>query len=178
MLGAGFDAAVVATLDLGLKRRIGRGAYVWQSLRMLPRYDFARCAVTLDGEDCMAASVVVTKGRLYAGHYLLAPRARPDAPGFQVALLQDAGRLRSLLAGLALPLDLLPRLPGLTLRPARHVVLHGAALPVQMDGDPVGTLPVEVTDAPAPIAVLVPRGSRFTRPDSPEDAPACPIAIP
>ncbi len=178
MLGAGFDAAVVQALDLGLKRRIGRGAYVWQTLRALPRYGFADCSVTIDDEVLRARGVIVTKGRLYAGHYLLAPEARWDAPGFQVALLQDVGRFGTLLAGIALPLNLLPRLPGLILRPARRVALDGATLPVQMDGDPAGCLPVEVVDASAPIAVIVPSGVRFTDHAGPKDAPACPIPIP
>jgi diacylglycerol kinase family enzyme len=42
MLGAGFDAAVVANLDLRLKRRVGKAAYVAQSARELFRYPFPR----------------------------------------------------------------------------------------------------------------------------------------
>jgi diacylglycerol kinase (ATP) len=161
MLGAGFDARVVAALDLGLKHRLGRAAYVWQTLRELPRYRFPRCEVEIDGARCQAASVVVTKGRLYGGNYMLAPKARVDAPGFQVALLRDAGAVRTLLAGLALPLGLPPYIPGLELRPAREVRLHGAALAVQMDGDPAGTLPVEVAAAPAPLIVRIARAARI-----------------
>ncbi|MDB5369715.1 MAG: diacylglycerol kinase, partial [Roseomonas sp.] len=40
MLGAGSDAGVVRRLDPRLKRPLGRGAYVWQTLRELPRYPF------------------------------------------------------------------------------------------------------------------------------------------
>ncbi|WP_237217870.1 diacylglycerol/lipid kinase family protein, partial [Falsiroseomonas oryziterrae] len=123
MLGAGFDAAVVAHLDLGLKRRLGRAAYVWQSLRELPRYRFPSLAATLDGETATAASVIVTKGRLYAGRYLVAPGARPDLPGFHVVLFRRPGAWRAALAGAALPLGLIPRLPGVEIRPARRIAL-------------------------------------------------------
>lgn len=159
MLGAGFDAAVVASLDLTLKRRIGRAAYVWQTLRELGRYGFPDCVATLDGVSITASSVIVTKGRLYAGAYLLAPDARPDEPGFVVAVLRGGGAMRTLLGGIALPLNLLPRLPGLTLHRAHRVAITGEGMAVQMDGDPAGGLPVEVEDAPQPIAVLVPAGS-------------------
>ena len=42
MVGAGFDAQVVHRLPLQLKRAVGRGAYVAQSLRELTRYRFPR----------------------------------------------------------------------------------------------------------------------------------------
>ena len=80
MLGAGFDAAVVAGLDLRLKRALGGGAYVWQTLRELPRYGFAPVEAQLDdGAPHRVAGAVVTKGCLYAGRFLA--RARRDAAG-------------------------------------------------------------------------------------------------
>ena len=157
MLGAGFDAAVVANLDLALKRRIGRAAYVWQTLRDLPRYGFAPIMADLDGRTGQAASVIVTKGRLYAGRYRIAPDARPADPGFQVVLFRRPGALQAALAAAALPLGLIPRLPGIEIVPAHRIALRAAeAVPVQADGDPAGLLPVEIADAPAPIRILVP----------------------
>ncbi|MFC7475522.1 diacylglycerol/lipid kinase family protein [Dankookia sp. GCM10030260] len=156
MLGAGFDAQVVARLDLRLKRRLGRGAYVLQGLRELGRYRFPRFAAVLDEETLEVTSAIVSKGRLYAGRHLLAPAARPGEAGFQVALFRSAGPLRAALYGAALPLDLLPRLPGVELRWARRVELRGAAVPIQADGDPAGLLPVVVEDAPGPLAVMLP----------------------
>ncbi len=155
MLGAGFDAAVVAGLDLGLKRRIGRLAYVAQSLRELLRYDFPPIEAEIDGATGQAASVIVTKGRLYGGRYLLAPDADPLAPGFRVVVFRRAGALHAALAGAALPLGLIPRLPGVEVVAASRIRLSAAApVAVQADGDPVGSLPVEVTDAPGPLRIL------------------------
>jgi diacylglycerol kinase (ATP) len=157
MLGAGFDAAVVAALDLGLKRRLGRASYVLQSLRELPRYGFPPIAATLDGAAHAVSSVIVTKGRLYAGRYRIAPDADPLAPGFQVVLFTRPGALHAALAGAALPLGLVPRLPGVEIVAARQVGLASTGTaPVQCDGDPVGDLPVEVADAPAPLKLLLP----------------------
>lgn len=161
MLGAGFDAAVVAGLDLGLKRRIGRGAYVWQTLRELPRHGFPPIRVEADGRVLAAASVVVSKGRLYAGRYELAPGMGPDRPGFRVVRFTRGGAAAALLYGAALPLGLLPRLPGVEQVAARRVVLsaadpEGALVPVQADGDPAGHLPVEIVEAEAPIRILLP----------------------
>jgi YegS/Rv2252/BmrU family lipid kinase len=157
MLGAGFDASVVERLGLRLKRRIGRAAYVWQSFRELPRYDFPPITVALDGAARLATSVIVTKGRLYAGRFRIAPDARPMEPGFQVVLFEQAGPFAAALAGAALPLGLIPRLPGVTIHAARHIRLEASArVPVQADGDAAGALPVEITDAAAPLRMLVP----------------------
>jgi diacylglycerol kinase (ATP) len=158
MLGAGFDAAVVANLDLGLKRRFGRAAYVRQSLHELSRYRFPAITATVDGVAGIAASsVIVTKGRLYAGRYRIAPDANPAAPGFQVVAFRHPGAWHAALAGLALPLGLVPRLPGVEIVAARRVTLVAAApVPVQCDGDPAGSLPVSVEDAAAPLALLLP----------------------
>jgi diacylglycerol kinase (ATP) len=157
MLGAGFDAAVVANLDPALKRRIGRAAYLWQSLRELPRYRFPAIAVDLDGVPGTAASVIVTKGRLYAGRYRIAPAARPGEPGFQVVLFRRPGAMQAALAGAALPLGLIPRLPGVEIVAARRISLSAAGyVPVQADGDAAGLLPLTVTDAPGLLRILVP----------------------
>ncbi|MFC3123499.1 diacylglycerol/lipid kinase family protein [Pseudoroseomonas globiformis] len=162
MVGAGFDAAVVHGLDLRLKKAIGRGAYVWQSLREMPRYGFPPIAATLDGnQPLLASALVVSKGRFYAGRYMLAPEARPVEPGFHVALIQG-GMARAMLAGALLPLGLLPRLPGLRLLRAGHVALAGDAVPVQADGDPVGNLPVELRDAAGPLRVRIAAAPRQT----------------
>lgn len=155
MLGAGFDAAVVAALPPGLKRLLGRGAYVLQSACELARYRFPVMRVELDGIGHDAVGVVVSKGRFYGGPFLLAPAARCDSPGFQVALLRDGGPRQAALAGMALPLDLLPRLPGLTLHHAQRVRIIGAA-PLQADGDAAGRGEVRIAETAQPLPVLAP----------------------
>ena len=156
MLGAGFDAAVVAGLDLRLKRRMGRAAYAMQALWELPRYTFRRCEVHLDGRPHDCVSLIVTKGRLYGGGYMIAPAARPDGPGFQVVLFRDGGMWPALLAGLALPFDLLPKLAGVTVHSASRIALLTAEVPRQMDGDPAGAGHVTIEEAGVPLPVRVP----------------------
>ncbi len=158
MLGVGLDAQVVHRLSLPLKRAVGRAAYVAQTLREVGRYEFAPLRVRLDGLDVTAAGVIVSKGRLYGGRYTLAPTARPGEPGFTVALFDRAGPLSALLYGAALPLNLLPRAPGLRLVRASRVEILGGdgadASPAQADGDPAGRTPVSVSDALGPVQVV------------------------
>jgi diacylglycerol kinase family enzyme len=157
MVGLGFDGAVVHGLQPLLKRAIGRGAYVWQSLWESVAYGFPKVRLSVDGKDYEAASVVVTKGRLYGGPYLLAPNAVSTAPGFQVALFENPGTFAALLSGAALPLGLLPRCPGVRVIAGSHIDFSpgNGSIPAQSDGDALEGTPVCVADAGSPIALIV-----------------------
>ena len=111
MVGLGFDGAVVHGLQPLLKRAIGRGAYVWQSLWESVAYSFPRVRLSVDGQDYEAASVVVSKGRLYGGPYLLAPERGADRA----------------------------RLPGRAVREPRHV--SGPALGCRLAAGAAAALP-------------------------------------
>jgi len=157
MVGLGFDGAVVHGIKPLLKRVLGRGAYVFQSLWESVAYRFPRVKLTVDGISYEAASVVVTKGRLYGGPYLLAPNAASTQPGFQVALFEHPGTFPALLSGAALPLGLLPRCPGVRVIGGREVDFCATTLPIktQSDGDALATTPLRVVDAGSPIAMVV-----------------------
>jgi diacylglycerol kinase family enzyme len=157
MVGLGFDGAIVHGLQPLLKRVIGRGAYVWQSLWESVAYGFPKVRLTVDGQPYEAASVVVSKGRFYGGPYMLAPNAVSTAPGFQVALFENPGTLSALLSGAALPLGLLPRCPGVRVIAGSRVEFSSANDPIlaQSDGDALAGTPCTVMNARCPIPVVV-----------------------
>ena len=155
MLGVGFDAQVVHNVPLALKRALGRWAYVAQSARELVRYPYRPVRLRLDGVDVAAASAIVSKGRFYAGPYMLAPRAVPDAPGFEVALFEWGGAGAAVLYGAALPLDRLHRAPGVRLVSCREVEFLDPLVPAQADGDPIGHTPLRIAPAATPLRIVV-----------------------
>lgn len=157
MIGLGFDGAVVHGLRPLLKRMIGRGAYVWQSMWESVAYRFPRVRLCVDGQPYEAASVVVSKGRLYGGPYMLAPRAAPTRPGFQVALFENSGTLPALLSGAALPLNLLPHCPGVRVVAGSQVEFSWGNTPIltQSDGDALAGTPRMVVNAGNPIPIVV-----------------------
>lgn len=157
MLGAGFDAAVVHHLPLGLKRRIGKGAYVWQTLVELARHSSGPLRFSADGGAWEEASgLIVTKGRYYAGHHLVAPGASPLAPGFTLVIQRGPGRWGALLAGAALPLGLMRHLPFIELRRCHSVALEGEGVLTQCDGDKGPALPLTITDFAPALRLRVP----------------------
>lgn len=159
MVGAGFDAHVVARVDPVLKKRFGKGAYVWQSLRQAPGFSFPRYRVAIDGAAAVAvASVIVAKGRFYGGRYVVAPKADLADPVFDVCLFERRGAVHAARYGLALARGTLPRAAGYRIVRGRHVVIEGPqGDPVQGDGDIIGTLPVDITLAPRPLSLVMPR---------------------
>jgi YegS/Rv2252/BmrU family lipid kinase len=157
MAGAGFDAHVVANVSTALKQRIGKLAYVWEALRQLFLFPYGRYRVTVDGKLYDAASVVVAKGRLYAGPYVAAPAASLDSPDFQVCLFQRGGRWNAIRYAVALALGLLPRLPDYRIVSGREVRIEGpAGDPVQGDGDIIAHLPAEIRLAPVSLSLMAP----------------------
>lgn len=156
MLGVGLDAQVVHNLPAPLKRALGRSAYALQTLREIAFYPYTPIRVRLDGEETQAASVIVSKGRLYGGRFLLAPAACAGEPGFSVVLFDRAGMRWALTYGAALPLNLLARAPGVRHVRARSIEFIGnESLPAQADGDAAGRTPMSITDAPSAIPVVV-----------------------
>jgi YegS/Rv2252/BmrU family lipid kinase len=156
MAGVGFDAEVVAGIAPRLKRALGKGAYVVETLRQLVRYRYPRFRVVIDGVAHDAASAIIANGRFYAGRYVVAPQARLETPAFQVCLFRAGGPLAVLWYGTALLLDLVPRLPGVTLVSGARVEVSGPPGPVQGDGDIIATLPLTATVAPQPVRLLTP----------------------
>jgi len=163
MAGAGFDAKVVAGVSAPLKRRFGRAAYVWRSMIETRRYRPVRYAVEIDGVRHEAASVIVTRGRHYAGPYVVAPLAALSDPLLHVCLFERWGRSHTLRFGLALLMGRLPRAGGYRVVTGREVkvsVLHDAGeagtQPVQIDGDDALTLPVWINLASGSVRLLQP----------------------
>lgn len=157
MLGVGLDAAVVASLNGALKRRIGKGAYVVETLRQVAAWPFPRLGLTLDGTAGEGVQVIATKGRFYGGRFVLAPEAASDAAGISACVFDRGGWWPTLRAGIALPIGLLPGLPGIARRRVAALEIAApAGLPVQADGDLIGATPVTVRDAATRVAVVVP----------------------
>ena len=155
MLGIGFDAQVVHRLNLPMKRAIGRSAYVVQTMRELMRYRFPPIRLRLDGVETQTHSVIVTKGRFYAGRYMLAPGTTPTERGFTVALFDNRGAAATLLYGGSLPLNLISKMPGVRLLRAHDIEVLASDAPVQVDGDPLDGGALHITDAASPMDVVI-----------------------
>ena len=163
MVGAGFDAHVVAGVDSGMKKRFGKGAYVWRSLVEMARYRDRRYRVEIDGNTWEAASVIVSNVRHYGGPFVVAPAADLRRPALSACLFERGGRLQIVRYGAALVTGRLPSIAGYRIVEAKTVRIgvvdaspDDGAEPIQVDGDHTASLPVVVTLAPRRLRLLMP----------------------
>lgn len=160
MAGIGFDADVVAGVDARLKRRIGKGAYVWESVRRFFRYRKRLFSLEIDGSRLEASSVIVANGHYYAGRYVCAPTASVDDAEFQVCLFRNAGRVHVVRYGLGLLRGRLQHYPDFEIVRGRRLRVWasdgGADDPVQGDGDVITRLPVDIALGAEPLTIVSP----------------------
>jgi YegS/Rv2252/BmrU family lipid kinase len=157
MAEAGFNAHVVRNVNLALKRRVGKAAYVWSAIGLLLRQQPVLYDVEADGHHYRAAAVVVAKGHLYGGRFVFAPDAWIAAPSFELCLAERPGRWNTLRYGAGLVFGFLPRLSGYRVETVHRVTITGpAGDPVQCDGDDATELPVTIELDPVPLNLIVP----------------------
>ncbi len=157
MAGVGFDAKVVATVSGPLKRLLGKGAFVYATLRGVFAFSSLTYRVTLDGEEHAAASVVVANGHFYGGRFTCAPQARLGDPTLYACLFLRPGPWSAFRYCAALVLGRVPDLADVIVRPVARVSVNGeSGDPIQADGEIVGVSPMTVSLAENTLPVVMP----------------------
>ena len=160
MVGAGFDGRVIAGLDQGTKQRRGKLAYARPALAALA-CGSDRLTLDLDGRQTEAAWVIVANASRYGGRFVLTRRTGIEREGLAAVVFRDHSlgrRLVDLAAILAGRLDRrLAHATGCELVPVRRVRVTAATpVPVQVDGDAFGTVPLDIVAGGAPVRLILP----------------------
>ena len=157
MAGVGFDAHVVASVDTGMKRLVGKLAYAWETLRGFFRFDFRPYRLTIDGRTYEVASAVIANGHYYGGRFVCAPEARLSDPDLHVCLFKSVGPWAALRYTAWMMMGRLHKLPDFEVVRAQSVTVEGAAdEPVQSDGDVSTHLPLKAGISGDRLDMLVP----------------------
>ncbi len=157
MVSAGFDAAVVHTVPLTMKRRCGRIAYAWTALRLAFGPRSADLVVTAGGERLICRMAVVLKVSRYGGPFIVCPEASASRPELYLFAVTRDDPLAVARMGLALLAGRFGAGSGIVLRKITTCTFASEGpVPCQIDGDTFGTVPVEIARAARPIEVVVP----------------------
>jgi diacylglycerol kinase (ATP) len=156
MASAGFDAEVVGRVDKRLKKLVGRLAYAYAAIKVAFGYKNYDMEVTTRDSTFLAKLVIVTNSRFYGGKFVMDNETSVLAPGMKLIFARDLSILTlitlaaELLMGKLGDSSLVERMParGVQLRSQREIA-------TQIDGDHLGTTPLEVSECPETIEVFV-----------------------
>ena len=145
MAGVGLDAYLAGRVGSSLKQRFGLLAFWLTGLVHFWRYPLPRFQVRMGGECLVGTQAVVANGSRYGGGLRLTPQGDLSRRGFEVCVFQSQSHLRYLVYLLRGFSGSHLSLPDVVYRQACSVHIEGdAAVPVQLDGEPSGGLPVSI----------------------------------
>jgi diacylglycerol kinase (ATP) len=156
----GMSAAVAQRANGMSKRFGGKATFFYALVRVFLAWQNTVIDVELDGvrRSARMHDVIVANGQYHGGAMRLAPEAKPDDGLFDVLLIGDvtkadfATTAPKLYRGTHLSHD------KVELERARVVSVDGAeTLPIELDGEQVGTTPARFEIVPGALQVRVPR---------------------
>jgi diacylglycerol kinase (ATP) len=157
--GAGPDGMIVYSIDLELKARLGILAYWWQGAREVFRYKFPHFRVNIGGQSEDSSLVVVGRTKNYGGPFKITTLADLYENKFEVMTLSTRSGFRYLSYLPSLWMEKLRGTNGVFFSKTDSVLcepLDDSPVYAQVDGEPLGRLPVEFKIVPAALKVLVP----------------------
>jgi diacylglycerol kinase (ATP) len=156
MAGIGLDASVVRRVQPSLKKRIGKGAFWISGFSHLATWNPSPFTLEIEGRSYTGTFAAIGKGARYGGDLAITPRARLDQPEFEICIIQTTSRLRYLRLLSHAMRNGMPRdNPEVTFVKATTVRASGN-VPVQVDGELLGHLPMRFEIAPHSLEVIVP----------------------
>jgi diacylglycerol kinase (ATP) len=155
----GMSAAVAQRANGMSKALGGRATFFYALVRVFLDWQNTLVKVELDGVERSARmhDVIVANGRFHGGAMKLAPDALPDDGLFDVVLIGDITKLDFATTSPKIYNGTYLAHPKVDLERARVVAVDAAEpLPIELDGEQVGTTPVRFEVVPGALRVRVP----------------------
>jgi diacylglycerol kinase (ATP) len=157
--GAGPDGAIVNAVSGELKKRAGILAFWAEGVRQLVRYDFPEMRVRSNGQDHLASILVVGRTANYGGPFKITTGASLFEDSFEFLTNSSRSRLRYLACLPALWMGKLRGMDGIAAWKHTEVICesaNGAEVYAQVDGEPIGRLPLAFRIVPDALSLVTP----------------------
>jgi diacylglycerol kinase (ATP) len=157
--GAGPDGAIVNGVDEIFKKNAGILAYWAEGAKQLFRYDFPEMRVRSGGRERRATIVVVGRTAHYGGPFKITTGASLFEDSFEMLTNSATSRLQYLRCLPALWMGNLRELKGIDAWKQTEVIVESAderMVFAQVDGEPIGALPLAFRIVPNALSILVP----------------------
>jgi diacylglycerol kinase family enzyme len=160
MVGAGFDARIVARLNYRTKRALGRGAYGYPVLRTLAE-GVQHFDVELDGRRFEASWVILSFASRYGGSFVLTRETGVGRDSLIAIVIEARSRFAIATRAVSMALGRLgnpqtcPR--GVHVLPVKRALIgRQSTVPIEVDGDEAGLSPAEVKADGLRVRLIVP----------------------
>jgi YegS/Rv2252/BmrU family lipid kinase len=157
---AGMSGAVARRANAMTKRLGGRATFFYALTREFLAWQNTRVTVELDDgvrREGAMHDVIVANGNWHGGGMRLAPDARQDDGTFDVVTIGDVNKLDFLTTAPKLYSGRYLSHPKVELLPSSSVAIDAAEpLPLEVDGEPIGTTPARFEVVPAALRLRVP----------------------
>ena len=161
--GIGFDAQIVAATSVDFKKTLGPLSYILSATQIASTKPPV-LTVRGGGGTRQGSFVLIGNGRFYGGPFVLFKDARVDDGMLDVLIFKNLGYLDIVRYLQAIVLGNHTALSDVEyFQTAQVRVTSTGPVPVEVDGDVIGTLPVTFKVIPRSLRVLVPRVSSSLR---------------
>jgi diacylglycerol kinase family enzyme len=155
----GMSAAVAQRANAMSKALGGKATFFYALARVFFEWENTVVSVQLDGAQREAPmhDVIVANGRWHGGGMLLAPEAEPDDALFDVVLIGDVTKRDFVTTAPKIYKGTYLAHPKVELLRSGHVAVDaGEHLPIEVDGEQIGTTPARFELVPGALRVRVP----------------------
>lgn len=165
LASVGFDAAIVHALHAERAGNITHLSYFWPLWRQFWQYDWPVLSVRADDREVFRGRGMIVIGNIsrYALGFRICHRAEPVDGLLDLFIMECGNRWELLKWATAVATRMHHRLPEAVYERARKIRIEAAGkvrIPVEVDGDPAGLLPVEIGVVPAAASLLCWRGEK------------------
>jgi diacylglycerol kinase (ATP) len=157
--GAGPDGAIVNSVNEGLKKNAGVLAYWAEGIRQLFSYDFPEIRVVSAGKERKATIIVVGRTANYGGPFKITTEASLFDNSFEFLTNSNRSRLSYLACLPAIWMGTLRKQNGIEAWKAAETIcepVNGKPVYAQVDGEPVGPLPLAFRIVPDALSIVTP----------------------
>jgi diacylglycerol kinase (ATP) len=156
----GMSAAVAQRANVMSKHLGGKATFFYALVRVFFEWQNTLVTVQLDGGERREArmhDVIVANGRWHGGAMMLAPQAEPDDGLFDVVLIGDVNKRDFVTTAPKIYKGTYLAHPKVDLLRAKIVAVDAPEhLPIELDGEQVGTTPARFEVVPGALRVRVP----------------------
>ncbi|KZL18770.1 Diacylglycerol kinase [Pseudovibrio axinellae] len=151
----GFDAEVVHVVPLRLKRKYGRFAYLFIAMQLALSRRKGSFKVRADDEELQCSMALITNGQFYAGKHLVAPDASILERQLHLLTFKDDSLWALIKYGCRLLTGTIAKSRSVECRKIKSARIDAyRAAAVQIDGEPFGGTPLEVSVGDCELTVI------------------------